>query len=319
MCKKNSPSDKILPVYLILKLICCFLYNIVVLYEIYSKKGDIMNNQNIKELKKTALEIRKLILKTTFNAGCGHTGGSLSEADILTALYFRIMKIKPDNPDWTGRDRFILSKGHATPGYYSTLALRGYFDIDELDTFDKQGSILQGHPDMHKTPGVDISSGSLGQGLSAGIGMRLAGMRDNNDFRVFVLLGDGESQEGQIWEAAMYAGSRKVRGLIGITDYNKIQLSESVRNILPLEPLSDKWKAFGWSVIECDGNDMNDLVTKLETACNLSQEKPVMVLANTIKGKGVSFMEGNYKWHGKAPDRKEYEAALMELEGEIHE
>ena len=273
-----------------------------------------MNIPGIRELEKTAVELRKKILETTHNAGCGHTGGSLSEADILTALFFRIMKTDVENPRWNGRDRFILSKGHATPGYYSALSLRGFFDTEELGTFDRLGSILQGHPDMHKTPGVDISTGSLGQGLSLGIGMRLAGERDGSDFRVYVLIGDGESQEGQVWEAALYAGANKVKGLIGITDYNKVQLSETVNNTLSLDSLPAKWESFGWTVLRCDGNEMADIVETLEKARCLSEEGPVMIVADTVKGKGVSFMEGQYKWHGKAPDREEYEAALSELE-----
>lgn len=273
-----------------------------------------MRKTNIQELKGKAREIRRLILETTHHAGCGHTGGSLSEADILTALYFHIMNIDPREPRNPGRDRFILSKGHATPGFYTTLAHRGFFDTKELKTFDELGSILQGHPDMHKTPGVDISTGSLGQGLSLGIGMRLEGQRRNLPYRVFVLMGDGESQEGQVWEAALYAGARKVKNLIAITDYNKVQLAAPVDQTLSLDSLGDKWCAFGWTVLECDGHDMKGLVETLETACEKAEDGPVMILAHTIKGKGVSFMEGDFRWHGKAPDDKEFAAAMKELE-----
>ena len=273
-----------------------------------------MRTSSIQDLKDKAREIRRLILETTHHAGCGHTGGSLSEADILTALYYHIMNIDPRDPRNPERDRFILSKGHATPGFYTTLAHRGFFDRKELKTFDELGSILQGHPDMHKTPGVDISTGSLGQGLSLGIGMRLEGQRRNRPYRVFVLMGDGESQEGQVWEAALYAGARKVKNLIAITDYNKVQLAAPVDQTLSLEPLGDKWRAFGWTVLECDGHDMETLVATLEEACEKAEKGPVMIIAHTVKGKGVSFMEGDFRWHGKAPDDREYADALKELE-----
>lgn len=271
---------------------------------------------DVPELEKKANDLRFQILKTTHNAGCGHTGGSLSEADILTVLYFRIMKIDSDDPQKKDRDRFILSKGHATPGFYSALALRGFFSTDELAGFDKLGSILQGHPDMHKTPGVDISSGSLGQGLSLGIGMRLAGGYQKEDFKVYVLVGDGESQEGQVWEAALYAGANKVKGLIGITDMNSIQLSGSVEDTLDLGSLQKKWEAFGWQTLEVDGHDMEQLVQTMDKASELSKNGPVMILARTVKGKGVSFMENDYRWHGKAPDEQEFDAAVKELRGE---
>jgi transketolase len=273
-----------------------------------------MRTSSIQDLKEKAREIRGLILETTHHAGCGHTGGSLSEADILTALYYHIMNIDPRYPRNPERDRFILSKGHATPGFYTTLAHRGFFDRKELKTFDELGSILQGHPDMHKTPGVDISTGSLGQGLSLGIGMRLEGQRRNLPYRVFVLMGDGESQEGQVWEAALYAGARKVKNLIAITDYNKVQLAAPVDQTLSLEPLGDKWRAFGWTVLECDGHDMEKLVETMEEACEKAEKGPVMIIAHTVKGKGVSFMEGDFRWHGKAPDDNEFAAALRELE-----
>ncbi len=267
----------------------------------------------IHKLEKTAIQVRRSILQTTHTAGCGHTGGSLSEADILTALYFHIMRIDPRIPHKQGRDRFILSKGHATPGYYSVLALRGFFPEEELNTFDRYGSRLQGHPDMHKTPGVDISTGSLGQGISLGIGMALSAARNKEEYRVFVLLGDGEMQEGQVWEAALYAGSHRIQQLIAITDYNKVQLADTVKGTSDLEPIGDKWRAFGWSVLECDGHNMAELVPTLEKACEIAKSGPVMVLAHTVKGKGVSFMEGKYIWHGKSPNDTEYKAAMTEL------
>ena len=274
-----------------------------------------MGNTNIASLQQVSLDVRKGILKMTNHAGCGHVGGSLSETDILVALYFHAMNIDPKNPRWNERDRFILSKGHATPGYYTVLAKRGFFPEEDLLTFDSAGSFLQGHPDMHKTPGIDISSGSLGQGLSLGIGMRLGGEAKGQNFNVFVLVGDGESQEGQVWEAAMYAFSRKVKGLIGITDYNRVQLSGTVEDTVSLGALSDKWSAFGWHVLECDGHDMDALVSTLDAAKTQAQYGPVMMIASTTKGKGVSFMENDYRWHGRAPNDGEYRQALAELDG----
>ncbi len=270
---------------------------------------------NIADLEAKAKAIRRLILQTTHHAGMGHTGGSLSEADILTALFFRVMRNRDIANQRVDRDRFILSKGHASPGYYSALALRGYFPVAVLDTFDSLGSILQGHPDMHKTPGVDMSSGSLGQGLSCAIGIQLAAARDPAmaGVHTFVLIGDGESQEGQIWEAALYAGARKVRGLVGIIDMNGVQLASTTAEAVSLEPIVDKWRAFGWTVIDVDGHAMRPLVEALEKARALSEDGPVMVVARTVKGKGVSFMEGRHEWHGKAPNDKEFELAMKEI------
>lgn len=271
---------------------------------------------DVSELEANARAIRRLILKTTHHAGMGHTGGSLSETDILTALFFRVMHNRDIANKQVNRDRFILSKGHSTPGYYATLALRGYFPPAALDTFDSLGSILQGHPDMHKTPGVDMSSGSLGQGLSCGIGVQLAAARDPAmaGVRTFVLMGDGEIQEGQVWEAALYAGARKVKGLVGIVDMNGVQLAASTADTLPLEPIVDKWRAFGWTVLDVDGHAMAPLVKTLEEARAAAAEGPVAVIARTVKGKGVSFMEGRHEWHGKAPNDKEFELAMQEIE-----
>lgn len=262
-----------------------------------------------------ARKIRELILKTTHNAGCGHTGGSLSEVEILTALFFRVMDIDTGEARKIDRDRFILSKGHATPGYYSTLALRGFFPIDEMNHFDTVGSILQAHPDMHKCPGVDFSSGSLGQGLSVGAGMAQGLTATGIGGTVFVLVGDGESQEGQIWEAAMYCGATRVRNIVCIVDYNKVQLASSTADAVSLEPLADKWKAFNWEVMECDGHDMTEIVDTISNAKKHSALGPVVVIAHTVKGKGVSFMEGKYQWHGKAPNEEEFEAAIKEISG----
>jgi transketolase len=269
----------------------------------------------ILELEAKAKAVRRLILQTTHHAKMGHTGGSLSETDILTALFFHVMKNRDTKAPRHDRDRFILSKGHATPGYYSTLALAGYFPLDALGTFDALGSILQGHPDMHKTPGVDMSSGSLGQGLSCGIGIQLAAARTPamGGARTFVLMGDGEVQEGQVWEAALYAGAKHVAGLVGIIDMNGVQLAANTADTVSLEPIVDKWRAFGWSVLDVDGHAMGALVDTLEKARELSAQGPVMVIARTVKGKGVSFMEGKHEWHGKAPNDKEFELAMQEI------
>jgi transketolase len=270
---------------------------------------------NVSDLEVKAKTIRRLILQTTHHARMGHTGGSLSETDILTALFFRVMRNRDIANAGVDRDRFILSKGHATPGYYSTLALRGYFPLEALNTFDALGSILQGHPDMHKTPGVDMSSGSLGQGLSCGIGIQLAAAKtpDMGNCRTFVLMGDGEVQEGQVWEAALYAGAKRVRGIVGIIDMNGVQLASNTNEAVNLEPITDKWRAFGWTVLETDGHAMEPLVDTLEKARELAADGPVMVVARTVKGKGVSFMEGKHEWHGKAPNDKEFELAMKEI------
>lgn len=272
-----------------------------------------MEDKLVDELEKTANEIRYYILKTTYNAGAGHMGGSLSMADIMAVLFFNIINIDPKNITMEDRDRFILSKGHATPGYYSTLALRGFFPVSELDTFDQINSRLQAHPDMHKCPGVDYSSGSLGQGLSIGIGMALGGEAVGRKFNTFVMMGDGESQEGQVWEAAMYAGAKKVKRIIAIIDYNKVQLAAKTKETVDLEPLDKKWEAFNWSVLQCDGNNMKEILGALDQAVTISQNGPVVIIAHTVKGKGISFMEGRFQWHGKAPDKKEYLSALTEL------
>ncbi len=272
-----------------------------------------LEETTLEELKKKARRIRELILTTTHSAGCGHTGGSLSEVEILTALFFNIMDIDEKNPKKEPRDRFVLSKGHATPGYYSTLALRGFFPEKELAGFDSLGSFLQAHPDMHKCPGVDFSSGSLGQGLSIGLGMAqgLAGKGEKGV--TFVLIGDGESQEGQIWEAAMYAGAKNVRNIVCIVDYNKVQLASTTEEAVSLEPLKEKWEAFNWNVMECDGHDMKDILSALTAAKEASGNGPVVILAHTVKGKGVSFMEGRYQWHGKAPNDEEFQQAINEI------
>ena len=278
------------------------------------------NTMDAAALRALARRLRKSVLSTVHSAQAGHTGGSLSEMDILAALYFSFLRIDPARPDWVDRDRFILSKGHASAGYYATLAARGYFPEEELGTFDHEDSRLQAHPDMHKCPGVDYSTGSLGQGLSIGIGMALGALKLGKRFRTVVLLGDGECQEGQVWEAAMFAGAKHLPRLFAIVDYNKVQLSSKLADNTSLEPFADKWKAFGWRVLVADGHDPADLLRVLAEADAAGSEGPVALIANTVKGKGVSFMENAFEWHGKAPNDDEYAAAIGELdaEGEIH-
>ncbi|MGQ9517195.1 MAG: transketolase [Anaerolineae bacterium] len=267
---------------------------------------------SVEELKRIAVEIRCDIIEMTCEAGAGHPGGSLSAADIVAALYFRIMRIDPQRPDWPDRDRFILSKGHACPVWYAALAERGYFDKSHLRTLRKLDSILQGHPDMRKTPGIDMTAGSLGHGLSAGVGMALAGRLLQKDYHVWVIVGDGEVQEGSIWEAAMAAAKWKLDNLTAILDRNHLQNDDCVDTEMPVEPLADKWRAFGWEVVEIDGHDMEQIVRVLEWARDF-RGRPAMIIAHTIKGKGVSFMENQVVWHGKAPCREEAEQALREL------
>jgi transketolase len=267
---------------------------------------------SVEELKKMAVIIRCDIIDMICTAAAGHPGGSLSAADVVTALYFRVMHIDPKNPDWPDRDRFILSKGHACPVWYAALAERGYFDKSHLKTLRRMGSILQGHPDMRKTPGIDMTAGSLGHGLSAGLGIALGGKLQQKDFHVFVIIGDGESQEGSIWEASMAAPNFKLDNLTAILDYNHLQNDYRLEDIMPIHPVVDKWKAFGWHVIDIDGHDMAQVVQALEEA-KAHRGAPTMIVANTIKGKGVSYMENVCEWHGKAPCQEEADQALEEL------
>ena len=267
---------------------------------------------SVEELKKMAVIIRCDIIDMICTAAAGHPGGSLSAADVVTALYFRVMRIDPENPDWPDRDRFILSKGHACPVWYAALAERGYFDKSHLKTLRQMGSILQGHPDMLKTPGIDMTAGSLGHGLPAGLGMAPGGKLRQKDYHVFVIIGDGESQEGSIWEASMAAPNFKLDNLTAILDYNHLQNDYSVDDIMPIHPVVDKWQAFGWHVIEIDGHDMTQVVDALEKA-KAHQGAPTMIVANTVKGKGVSYMENVCEWHGKAPCQEEADRALEEL------
>jgi transketolase len=267
---------------------------------------------SIGELEKMAVIIRCDIIDMICTAAAGHPGGSLSAADVVTALYFRVMRIDPQNPDWPDRDRFILSKGHACPVWYAALAERGYFDKSHLKTLRRMGSILQGHPDMLKTPGIDMTAGSLGHGLPAGLGMALSGKLQQKDYHVFVVIGDGEAQEGSIWEASMAAPNFKLDNLTAILDYNHLQNDYSVEDIMPIHPVVDKWQAFGWHVIDIDGHDMTQVVQALEEAKS-HKGAPTMIIANTVKGKGVSYMENVCEWHGKAPCQEEADKALEEL------
>lgn len=246
-------------------------------------------------------------------AKVGHIGGSFSSAEILTSLYFYMMRIDPSNPNWPDRDRFILSKGHGATLLYSTLAERGFFPVKELSTFGKLGSILQVHPDRNKVPGVEACTGALGQGLSIGIGMALAAKIDKKDYHTYVVLGDGEIQEGQIWEAAMFASHFKLDNLTAILDYNNVQLMGNVPEIMQINPVKEKWNSFGWNTIEIDGHDFKQIISAANSA-KMKKEVPTIIIARTTKGKGVSFMQNKCEWHGKVPSEGEYEKAIRELE-----
>jgi transketolase len=263
-------------------------------------------------LEEMARTLRRHVVSMIATAGSGHPGGSLSAAEIVTALYFKVMRHNSKDPRWPDRDRFILSKGHAAPILYAALAESGYFPIEELKTLRKLDSRLQGHTDMNVTPGVEMSAGSLGMGLSFAIGIALAARLDEKTHRTYVLLGDGECNEGQIWEAAMSAAHFKLDNITAIIDYNNIQLTGWTQNIMQLEPLSEKWQAFGWHVIEIDGHDFNQILSSLDEARGI-KTRPTVILAHTIKGKGVSFMENKASFHGKAPSPEETERALNEL------
>ncbi|MCD5414680.1 MAG: transketolase [Clostridiales bacterium] len=270
-----------------------------------------MNKYRLLEEKANA--IRKNIITMLNKSGSGHPGGSLSAVEILTALYFSEMKVDSKNPNWDKRDRFVLSKGHAAPVLYATLAEKGFFPKEELLKLRQVNSMLQGHPDMKGTPGVDMSTGSLGQGFSASCGMALANKLDRNEIRTYVLLGDGEVQEGIVWETAMAASHYKLDNLVAILDFNGLQIDGSNDSVMSVQPLADKFKAFGWNVIEIDGHDYGEII-KAFNAAKTIKERPTMTLAYTIKGKGISFMEDKSGWHGKAPNEEETKVALAELE-----
>ena len=264
------------------------------------------------ELAKVACNVRMGIIEGTFNAKSGHPGGSLSIAEILTYLYFKEMNVDPAKPDMADRDRFVLSKGHAAPALYSVMAHKGYFPVEELKTLRKVDSRLQGHPSMKCLPGIDISSGSLGQGISAACGMALGAKLSNADFRVYSILGDGEIEEGQVWEAAMYAAAKKLDNLVAFVDNNNLQIDGTVEEVNSPYPIPEKFAAFGWNVIEIDGHSFDEI----EAALNNAREfkgKPTAIIAKTVKGKGVSFMENQVNWHGAAPNAEQYETAMNEL------
>jgi transketolase len=264
------------------------------------------------QLKEKALNIRRHIVRMTHVAKSGHPGGSLSAVEIMTALYFHVMRLDPNRPEWQERDRFVLSKGHAAPALYATLAERGFFSTQELTTLRQLGSRLQGHPDMKRVPGVEMSTGSLGQGLSVANGMALAGRLDKASWRVYALLGDGECEEGQIWEAAMAAAHYKLDNLIAYLDYNRLQIDGSICAVMNPEPFPEKWKAFGWQVFTVDGHSFSEIIAATEAA-QAVQGRPSIIICHTVKGKGVSFMENEADWHGKAPNDEQANKALAEL------
>lgn len=269
-----------------------------------------------KALEKIAADVRAGVIKAIHSAGSGHPGGCLSAADIVTALYFDEMNVDPDDPGKEDRDKFILSKGHAGPVQYAALAEKGYFPKEELLTLRKLGSRLQGHPDMRKVPGIEMSTGSLGQGFSAAGGMAMANRLKGNPGRVYVLLGDGEIQEGLVWEAAMSAAHNKLDNLVGILDYNGLQIDGRNEDVMTVAPVAEKFRAFGWNTVEIDGHDFEEILGAFKKA-HLCKGKPTMIIARTVKGKGVSFMENEAGWHGKAPDDEQTRQALEELGGEM--
>ncbi len=271
-----------------------------------------MDQAKIKELSKISAEIKLGALEGVFNAQSGHPGGSLSISDVLAYLYFNEMRVDVNNPAWEDRDRFVLSKGHTAPGLYAALALKGFFPREDLKTLRQIDSYLQGHPDMKHTPGVDMTSGSLGLGISAACGMALSGKIRNKDYRVYAVLGDGESEEGQVWEAAMFAAHKKLDNLTAFIDWNGLQIDGPVVEVVNPTPLDEKFRAFGWNVIMIDGHNFEEI----EAAVNMAKAtkgKPTAIVMKTVKGKGVSFMENQVKWHGSAPKQEQYEQAVAEI------
>ncbi len=270
--------------------------------------------KNVEELKSVAKTVRGDIVSMLTESRSGHPGGSLSAADILTTLFFSEMNINPEDPKDENRDRFVLSKGHAAPVLYSVLARRGYFPVEELNTLRKIGSRLQGHPSMRYLPGIDMSTGSLGQGISASVGMALAGKIDNKDYRVYTLLGDGELEEGQVWEASMSASHYKLDNLTAFIDFNGLQIDGDITKVMNPSPIDEKFKAFGWNVLVIDGHNIEQILDSIEKAKEC-KGKPTVIVCNTIKGKGVSFMENQAAWHGTAPSKEQCEQALAEIGG----
>ena len=277
-----------------------------------------MNSNEKQELQVLATKARIYALEGIFNAKSGHPGGSLSAADIYTYLYYKEMNVDPTNPDNPDRDRFVLSKGHCCPSLYAVLAMKGFFSLDELPRLRKVGAMLQGHPDMKSTPGIDMSSGSLGQGISAACGMALAGKIDNKDYRVYTLLGDGECEEGQVWEALMFAANKNLDNLCVIIDSNGLQIDGPVEEVGGLEPLDKKLEAFGFEVFKMDGHDFDSIENAINSAKAVSG-KPAAIIAKTVKGKGVSYMENQVNWHGAAPNAEQYEIGRNELLAQLAE
>ena len=271
-----------------------------------------LTKEEIKELNEIARELRCTSLRMIHRRQAGHPGGSLSAAEIMTVLYFKVMRIDPENPNWNERDRFLLSKGHASAMLYATLAKRGFFPEEDLQKWGELDCHLQGHPDRLKTPGVDMNSGILGHGVSIGVGLCLAARQKRKDFRVYTLLGDGECQAGLVWEGANAAAKYALTNLVAIIDHNGVQLDGFVEEVMPIEPLAEKWRSFGWDVLEVDGHDVDQLYQAF-LQCIEAQKKPTVIIARTIKGKGVSFMENKAYWHGVAPSTEELTRALHEL------
>ena len=277
-----------------------------------------MDSKELLEMQKIACKVRIWTIEGVFNAKSGHPGGSLSAADMMTYLYFKEMNIDPADPKNPDRDRFVLSKGHCCPALYAALALKGYFSTDEIKVLRHIGAMLQGHPDMKGTPGVDMSSGSLGQGVSAACGMALAAKLDNKNYRVYTMLGDGECEEGQVWEAAMFAVHMKLDNLCMIVDFNGLQIDGHVDDVAGLGDVGKKFEGFGFEVIRMNGNDFNEIEAAFEKAKTI-KGKPTVIIANTVKGKGVSYMEDQVGWHGKAPNADEYKIAIEELNAKLKE
>lgn len=276
----------------------------------------LLSDKRITELKLTAANVRKHVLTGVHAAKSGHPGGSLSISDVLTLLYFEVMNVSPETKDSPDRDRFVLSKGHCAPALYGVLAERGFFPKDDIKTLRKTGSYLQGHPDMKGIPGVDMSSGSLGQGISAANGMALAGKMDKKDYRVYTILGDGELEEGQVWEAAMYAAHYKLDNLIAFVDFNGLQIDGDISKVMSPLPIDEKFSAFGWNVAVCDAHDFNALLDSINKAKEV-KGKPSVIILKSVKGKGVSFMENNAAWHGSAPNDEQFEIAIKEIDAQI--
>ena len=277
-----------------------------------------MNSTDTNQLKLLAAKARRGAIVGTFNAKSGHPGGSLSAADIFTYLYFKEMNVDPANPSWEDRDRFVLSKGHCCPSLYAILALKGYFDMSELEKLRHVGAMLQGHPDMKGTPGIDMSAGSLGQGISAACGMALCAKIDKKDFRVYTVLGDGECEEGQVWEAAMFASHKGLDNLVVFVDVNGLQIDGTTAQVGGVEPIDKKFESFGFNVLTIDGHNFDEIEAALNNARE-TKGMPTAIIAKTVKGKGVTFMENEVSWHGRATNAEEYEIAIKELDAQIKE